>query len=267
MICTVALLAVPPHASATEYVCSWWKEWLGYWSLSSMAGQPVPRHFEGLVKDHDYEEISKPAEDGTSLKGYKLRAASGQKHGAVFAVQGNAQLASYLLQDMRSIAGKGFDVIAYDFRGYGISTAGSPSFKAIVDDYRMLLADFLRLSEYKKKYVYGMSFGGVVALNALTGREPLDLLMLDAVPATLDEFGCPSRYHPANRLKMMKMKVGLLVGIQDTVVRPEKQAAMIATVRANANWILKQDAMLHHPFTPEVDQSARLKVLNEVFVP
>jgi hypothetical protein len=254
----------PPCVFASDYICSRVKEWIGFRLLSSTAGQPKKQHFAGL-SDDEYEQLSKTTSDGKTLHGYRLKAQGAAVEGAILVVQGNAHTASSLLIDMKKAAGQRLDVLAYDFRGFGVSQdAGAATFKYIIDDYRELIHDFLRSARYKRKLLYGMSFGGVVLLNALSGAEPVDLLVLDSVPDDLERFGCPEQYHPRARLAGMQMSVALLVAGKDSVVKPESQAALTTLVRSRSGWTLAQEPDLYHPFTPDVDQGPRIRFLANV---
>jgi len=69
------------------------------------------------------------------------------------------------------------------YRGYGRSE-GRSRLRAIVSDYREI-ASHLAAGPYRDHLYYGMSFGGIVLLNALDGVDPEARLVVDSSPSTL----------------------------------------------------------------------------------
>lgn len=81
----------------------------------------------------------------------------------------------------------GFDVVTFDYRGYGAST-GSPSRDGLIEDGRALLDWVARKPELKGKrlVVFGQSLGGAVAVPvvALAPKGRVKLLVLDSTFAS-----------------------------------------------------------------------------------
>lgn len=109
----------------------------------------------------------------------------------------------------------------FDYRGYGDSE-GSPYSRAIVDDYRVLLA-FIRGAGHPHIVVYAMSFGGIVTLAALRDAHRIDALVLDGVPSKLPWFAmCPDSLDPISNIGGAPRRTLVLSGTVDPVIAPEE---------------------------------------------
>ena len=109
------------------------------------------------------------------LRGFKISTppasnTSTETRGFLLFAQGNAMLADHSLDTLKDFATHGINVFVYDYRGYG-NSEGKRRLKAIVSDYREIF-DALKKAYSGRKYLYGVSFGGIVLLN-LIGRSAL----------------------------------------------------------------------------------------------
>src|SRR5687767_7231535 len=89
---------------------------------------------EGLLA----EEVLVPGPDGIQLHGWWLPA-QGDIHGTVLHVHGNAANISNHLPLVAWLPAAGFNVLTFDYRGYGRSS-GKPTIQGLVDDTRAALA-------------------------------------------------------------------------------------------------------------------------------
>jgi alpha-beta hydrolase superfamily lysophospholipase len=157
----------------------------------------------------------------------------------------------------------GLDVFVYDFRGYGQST-GNSRLRAIVSDYRDIILALNNDSRYRnqKRYLYGVSFGGVVLANASAELDGgYDALVIDSSPASVSNLGCTSdKYDPVGKVPERANRVLVISGGRDRVV-PHEQVKPLGDVvqeRGGHAIYLKE---FPHPFLePSVDMfRARLR--------
>lgn len=117
----------------------------------------------GLV----HEDVFFPAPDGSKLHGWFI-AARGPAKGTVLHLHGNAANISNHLPLVAWLPDHGFNVLMFDYRGFGKSR-GTPTLDGVVQDARAAL-NALRGHpgvDAKRIVVYGHSLGGATALRLL----------------------------------------------------------------------------------------------------
>lgn len=115
-----------------------------------------------------YEDIRFRSADGTVLAGWFMPA-SDQARGTVAHMHGNAQNMSAHWPYAEWLLDRGFNVFAFDYRGYG-NSQGSPDPKGILEDAVAAL-DYLRGRDTDSKLcVFGQSLGGMLAIAAASLR-------------------------------------------------------------------------------------------------
>ena len=104
--------------------------------------------------------------DGAILHGWRLPA-RGATRGVVLFLHGNGQNISAHLGAVYWLPRQGFEVLMFDYRGYGQST-GKPDIDGVMEDTRNMLAWAARDSctQGHKLTVLGHSFGGSLAIYA-----------------------------------------------------------------------------------------------------
>ncbi len=227
--------------------------------MARAAGSVRESDFAGLDRSK-VEVLSHPTADGVVLRGYRLRPSYDNPKGLVLVVQGNGHRAASLLQGIATFATAGYEVWILDFRGYGTSDDAPRSLHAIVGDYRGIIARFLR-EPAESKYVYGISFGAIVAMNALAGTESIKRLILDSLPDKVSGYGCPEHYDPSVRADSLSFPVMLIISGRDAVVPRDDQRILIGTATRKRNWKLLELANEHHPFTEGVVQLGRVDAI------
>jgi hypothetical protein len=105
---------------------------------------------------------------GDRLHGWWLPATTQPSRGAVLHVHGNAANISNHLPLVAWLPPAGFDVLMFDYRGFGQS-AGRPTLAGIVDDAAAALAALRRQPgvDPQRLIVFGQSLGGATALRLL----------------------------------------------------------------------------------------------------
>lgn len=187
--------------------------------------------------------------DGVTLRGYRIPAAGvAPATGYVLVAQGNAMAAVDVATELQWLARAGYDVYVADYRGF-MQSEGQPRLRAIIDDYRELLRDLNRRG-YQRRFVYGMSLGGIVLLSATDGTE-YDGLILDGVPSELPKrlFGlighCDDDFDPVHHLPAKADKVLVVVGLHDSAV--DASAARALSDRARSSGAAVQELDVDHP--------------------
>jgi fermentation-respiration switch protein FrsA (DUF1100 family) len=184
------------------------------------------------------------------LGGYKLAAENPKAY--LLVAQGNAMIADRLVADLQTFRDRGWNVYIYDYRGYGISQ-GKSRLAAIVNDYVEIVAHLNTLG-YAKRFLYGISMGGVILLNAVGNTNLYTRLVVDSSPARISNLGCPERYDPVAHLPNDGERVMIISGGRDHVVPPGQMDELIRIARSHGARIL-QETELAHPYQ---DSSATL---------
>lgn len=125
-----------------------------------------------------YKDLEVTTSDGVTLHGWWLE--SPTPRGQVIYFHGNGGNLSLWLDVFVDIHGRGFSVLAVDYRGYGAST-GSPTEKGLYLDAEATtryFAEHLHRDNLPTIY-WGRSLGSVVAAYAASRRTP-DALILES---------------------------------------------------------------------------------------
>ena len=222
------------------------KEPIVFWRWSSIAGEPDASRVSGFS---NAESVSIATTDGRTLQGYRLNAMlSGRAlsaNGYLLVVQGNAMLADQVLWSFIEFSQSGFDVYIFDYRGYGRSQ-GKRRLKAIVNDYREII-DHLDLQLYPARLLYGMSFGGIVLLDALKGRTEDRRVVIDSAPSRLSDYGCPRVYDPVENLPEDSSNLFFVTGLKDSVVKPAMSRELVELAKERGAFVMV-DPEMAHPF-------------------
>ncbi|WP_147373856.1 alpha/beta hydrolase [Massilia cavernae] len=249
-----------PASPLEESVCGSFTEWFSFRMWSSLAGKPDTSAFRRMS---NVEEISHVTIDNRTLRGYRINSATPSKGSVLFA-QGNAMLADQVLQSLSQVVDAGFDVVVFDYRGYGQSD-GKPRLKAIVSDY-VEIANAMAKAQPKKLYFYGVSFGGVVLLNTLAAVPPVSGTVIDSSPGTVSDLGCPSNFDPITHIPDNAGSILVVIGDRDRVVLPSKSAGLARKVVANGGHVMRRPDFSHPFMDPDnAVASTRLNIAIDFF--
>lgn len=115
----------------------------------------------------DYRELYFRADDGTLLHAWFLPT-EGEARGTVLFLHGNAENISTHLGSVWWLPAAGYQVLLYDYRGYGHSE-GKPSLEGMLLDFEAALHKTRQLPEVQGRplAVFGQSLGGAVAVSAV----------------------------------------------------------------------------------------------------
>lgn len=230
LVAGALLLAGSLSAEPYESTCRFWfvdSERLLFDEAIEAAGDPLAIEDTGVEGVRPLQIVR----DGAPrLCGFEIPAkAAGERLGSVLFVQGNGMLASTQVPKLEVLSRHGFDVLIYDFRGYGCSD-GEPTVRGIFADYREILRRMADRPENELRVLYGISWGGIVLLNSLTDLDGFDLLVLDAVPDRLPfALGCPDEIDPVVRLESLGPDLGKVLLIrngEDRKVKPRQMTGL-----------------------------------------
>ncbi len=230
-----------------ELVCGFFKErFLGLlWSF--LAGSANASRVEGLA---GIEAVSFDTEDGRRLRGYKLNA-NGDLRAYILIGLGNAMLADHVMGEFQFLRDAGFDVYAFDYRGYGLSE-GKSRFAALRTDF-IALIQHLNTKGYDQNFVYGMSFGGILTMNALGAEVEIDAALIDSTPSRVSGYGCPRAFDPAENLPERAEHLGFIFGGQDRVLPPHQWRELAQAARGHGATVFERTDFAH----PLQDHSQR----------
>jgi len=233
-------------SSLEQSICGL-KEPFVFWLWSSAAGEASAAR---LAQVANVEDIAIASSDGRILRGYKLKAIHEQAgkdlpRGYLLVVQGNAMLADQIITHFDQFARLGYDVYIFDYRGYGRSE-GKRRLKAILNDYRQIIQQ-LDSQSYQWRAFYGMSFGGVVLLDALQHQTGDMSVVIDSTPSRLSDYGCPATHDPVNNLPRDTGNLLVIAGTKDQVVKPGTSRELLELAEDHGATALREPTW-GHPF-------------------
>ncbi len=120
--------------------------------------------------------------DGAQLRVWHLERADARARVLYF--HGNGGNLSMWADILAGLSQRGFDVVAFDYRGYGLST-GTPSEQGLYRDVEAVLAlvhDRLRRADVPLIY-WGRSLGTAMAAYAATRRAPDGVILESGFPS------------------------------------------------------------------------------------
>ncbi|MDQ3677929.1 MAG: lysophospholipase, partial [Actinomycetota bacterium] len=183
-----------------------------------------------------YRELELRTDDGERLHGWWVRARTGPL-GHVLLCHGNAGNVGDRVLHVAVLSAVGFDVLAFDYRGYGASS-GTPGEQGTYRDARAALACLLDepgVDPTRVLYL-GESLGGAVALELALAHPPAGLVLLSAFTSVRDmsrlHYGLiptalvPDAYPSLRRIRDLRAPLLVLHGEDDTIVPPEHGRAL-----------------------------------------
>jgi uncharacterized protein len=134
-----------------------------------------------------YESVSFESRDGTKLSGWFV-ASVGKPVGTVIHFHGNAQNMSAHFSYVAWLPAYGFNVFAFDYRGYGTS-GGTPTRVGVHEDAIAALQHIKTRKgvDQDSLLVFGQSLGGAIAITAVGSTNIVGLRGV-AVESTFDSY-------------------------------------------------------------------------------
>lgn len=130
------------------------------------------------------EELWIESSDATRIHAwlFPAKTASGNKLGTVIQFHGNAENMSSHFASLIWMTEAGYDLLAFDYRGYGTSE-GSPNQAGLNRDALAVIESLNKEGKEKKIILYGQSLGGAVLLRALqdlTDRSRIKAVIIES---------------------------------------------------------------------------------------
>jgi uncharacterized protein len=183
-----------------------------------------------------FEELTMETEDGERLHGWWIRSRRASL-GHVLLCHGNAGNVGDRVLHARQLAAAGFDLLLFDYRGYGRSS-GAPSEEGTYRDARAARAALLeRPGVDAARVLYlGESLGGAVAA-ALAVESPPTGLILQSTFTGVREMArehypfipralVPDAYPTLRRVRDLRAPLLVLHGGRDEIVPPSHGRAL-----------------------------------------
>lgn len=131
----------------------------------------------------EYQDIWFQSADGVKLHAWHVPA-KGTKRGTIVHFHGNAENMSTHFFSVYWLPQHGYDVLTFDYRGFG-SSEGNARFPGVLDDGLAVLelAESFVTPDSPCLFIFGQSIGGVIALLALDQVRPtpqVTALILDS---------------------------------------------------------------------------------------
>ncbi len=211
----------------------------------------------------EHRELVIETDDGERLHGWWISAPA-PSLGHLLLCHGNAGNIGDRVLHAALLTGVGFDVLLFDYRGYGRSS-GRPSEEGTHRDARAALACMLEQPEVDPGRVYylGESLGGAVALDLALERPPVGLVLLSAftgvrelarrhypfLPAAL----IPDAYPTLRRIHELRAPLLVLHGDRDETV-PLSQGRALFEAAGEAGHIHVFPGLGHNDLVPEAGE-------------
>lgn len=152
-----------------------------------------------------FEAFTFASIDQTKLSAWRLYSSTPTKKGLMLFFHGNAQNLTAHFINLAWLTEEGYDIIIFDFRGYGLSE-GSPDPKGIAEDGLAFFNygyNILKKENIKKFIIYTQSLGGAVALKSLEDfkhRDKINLLVLDSTFLSPQEVAEEKSFWPLSKI-------------------------------------------------------------------
>lgn len=196
-------------------------------------------------------------------------------HGARWDVTGSAPR-------IRRMGSLGFSVLAIDYRGFGKSREDSgddlPSEERAYEDALAAWAWIAREHPNLRRYVFGHSLGGAIAVNlAAEASDASGLIVEGSFPSIAAVFETMSwgwlpvgplisqRFDAGSRIAKVQVPVLVVHGSEDSLIRPELGRALYDGARGPKRFVLVEGGSHHNTNALATAQYAQ--ALQELFGP
>jgi fermentation-respiration switch protein FrsA (DUF1100 family) len=167
-------------------------------------------------------------EDGVKIHGWFVPADSALA--TLIMSHGNAGNISHRIPIIRELQRRQFNVLMYDYRGYGRSD-GSPDEEGIYKDGRAVFDYALKLPEVDPRRVvlWGTSLGGAVAVDVALHRRTAGLILESTFSSAKDvaravypflpvHFVLRSQFNSAEKIQNITVPVLVMHGNRDSII-------------------------------------------------
>lgn len=131
---------------------------------------------------YDFQRLADTAEDGVELVHWLIPAVREPRRGAILFFHGNSQNISAYQKKVLWLVDAGFDVLLFEYRGYGDS-GGEAELGKSMADIRQAMQHFVQQYPQDKRIVLGQSLGATMAGFVLAEyrlADDFDAVILDS---------------------------------------------------------------------------------------
>ena len=192
------------------------------------------REFPWLPSDIGltYTDVRFEAADGTPLHGWWLPTAA-ERLGHVLFAHGNGGNISDRVEHLALLTAAGFDVLAFDYRGYGRS-GGRPNEAGTYADARAARSVLLQQPGVDPGRVFylGESLGGGVVTELALAHPPAGVVLTSTFSSIRDvarkhyplipNFAVPDAFPTERRIPLLRTPLLIIHGENDELVPPEQ---------------------------------------------
>ncbi len=207
-----------------------------------------------------FTDVRLETADGETLNGWLLKTSTteGSTRKLVIYFPGNSMNRFERISDLREVASYGYDVLIFDYRGFGDSS-GSPSEFKLCEDAKSIWRYAISKLKYPEDdiVVFGESLGGAVALSLWTDGQVIDdhassphprALILSSTFASMPrtvkcnypwfpfQYLVLDRWPSVDRISRVACPITILHGIEDDMV-PVSEARALAAASSHANFV------------------------------
>jgi pimeloyl-ACP methyl ester carboxylesterase len=208
------------------------------------------------------EEFDLPVGGGDVVHAWYLRAAQSDAPTLLFlhGARRNLYGSQTRIERWQAI---GFNVLAIDYRGFGRSTERLPSEQTAIEDTRVAFAELVRREpDPNKRYVYGYSLGGALAVDLAAREDGLAGVILESTFTRIGDLVQRSKwgwvpglsllvtqeFDSLARIELVNEPVLLIHGTQDRIIPHEmadELAAAVGRLAQPLRRVVKVDGASH----------------------
>ena len=172
-------------------------------------------------------------------------------HGARWDLSGS-------VQRMQHLHDLGFSVLGIDYRGFGRSTPALPSERMACEDAHAAWRWLAQRHPQARRYVYGHSLGGAIAVHLATVVDDAAGLMVEGTFTSIPElFGTmkwgwlplapliTERFDSAQRMPHVRIPLMVVHGTDDELIHPDHGRALYERATAPKRFVLVQGGSHH----------------------
>ena len=170
----------------------------------------------------------------------------------------------------------GFSVLSIDYRGFGQSTPGLPSERMACEDARAAWQWLARQHPHARRYVYGHSLGGAIAVHLASEQSDVAGLIVESTFTSMTEVVSTfkwgwlpvsglitQRFDAASRIGRVAVPILVVHGSEDRLIPHELGRALFDCITAPKRFVLVEGGT-HHD-TDAVGQTQYREALRELF--
>src|SRR5687767_9523549 len=149
---------------------------------------------------------------------------------------------------LRAFRDAGFNVLAFDYRGFGKSSPRLPSEESVYEDAEAIVQWFqARVPDPRRRILYGHSLGGPIAAEAALRGSGAAALVLESTFTSVSEMTHLSglvtqRLDLLDKVQRLELPVLIVHGAEDDLVPPDMARRLYAAARGPKRLLMVEGA-------------------------